>query len=114
LALHQSSIANNLSDVEANLTHTKDLWLSYSRLASGSKGYTPDIEETKAELRSTLEALEADLEDLDESVRAVEEAGSRWGMDDGEVTRRRGFVQRVTKEVNVSLSTLAVSQDTDN
>jgi hypothetical protein len=42
------------------------------------------------------------LEDLDESVRAVENAGSRWGMDDGEVIRRRGFVERVTREVKVS------------
>lgn len=50
-----------------------------------------------------MEALEADLEDLEESVRAVEDAGSRWGMEEGEVTRRRRFVERVKGEVNVSL-----------
>jgi hypothetical protein len=41
------------------------------------------------------------LEDLDESVRAVEGAGSRWGMDDTEIKRRRGFVERVQREVKV-------------
>jgi syntaxin 6 len=87
------------SDVETNLSHTKDLLQSYSRISSTSNSH--DIEETKNELRSTLEALEADLEDLDESVRAVEGAGSRWGMDDREVNRRRGFVERVKREVKV-------------
>jgi hypothetical protein len=43
------------------------------------------------------------LEDLDESVRAVEGAGSRWGMDDTEIKRRRGFVERVRREVKVCL-----------
>jgi hypothetical protein len=87
-------------DVESNLTHTKDLLQSYSRI-NGSGSSSSDIEETRAELRATLEALEADLEDLDESVRAVEGAGSRWGMDDQEIGRRRGFVERVKKEVKV-------------
>jgi len=73
---------------------------SYSRInTSGSS--SADVEETRAELRATLEALEADLEDLDESVRAIEGAGSRWGMDDQEIGRRRGFVERVKKEVKV-------------
>jgi hypothetical protein len=88
-------------DVESNLTHTKDLLQSYSRINSSGSSST-DVEETRAELRATLEALEADLEDLDESVRAVEGAGSRWGMDDQEIGRRRGFVERVKKEVKVS------------
>jgi syntaxin 6 len=88
------------SDVETNLSHTKDLWQSYSRISSAGQ-YITDIEETRNELRSTLEALEADLEDLDESVRAVEGAGSRWGMDDNEISRRRGFVERVKSEVKV-------------
>lgn len=82
------------------MSHTKDLLQTYSRISS-SGSYSYDVEETRAELRSTLEALEADLEDLDESVRAVEGAGSRWGMDDTEITRRRGFVERVKKEVKV-------------
>ena len=89
-----------ISDVESNLTHTKDLLQSYSRI-NGSGSSSADVQETKAELRVTLEALEADLEDLDESVRAIEGAGSRWGMDDQEIGRRRGFVERVKKEVKV-------------
>jgi hypothetical protein len=90
-------------DVESNLSHTKDLLQSYSRIASSGSS-SSDVEETRAELRATLEALEADLEDLDESVRAIEGAGSRWGMDDQEIVRRRGFVERVKKEVRVRLS----------
>lgn len=91
------------SDVESNLSHTQSLLQSYSRLTSSSSSHTPQVEEARAELRSTLESLEADLEDLDESVRAVEEAGDRWGMDDSEVTRRRKFVERVKGEVSVCL-----------
>lgn len=89
--------------MEANLTHTKDLLQSYSRINTSGPS-SADIEETRAELRATLEALEADLEDLDESVRAIEGAGSRWGMDDQEIGRRRGFVERVKKEVRVCSS----------
>jgi len=94
------SNANNPRDVESNLNHTKDLLQSYSRITSSGSS-SLDVEETRAELRATLEALEADLEDLDESVRAVEGAGSRWGMGDQEIGRRRGFVERVKKEVKV-------------
>jgi chromosome segregation ATPase len=93
---------DSFRDVESNLSHTKDLLQSYSRISSSSSR-SADVEETRAELRSTLEALEADLEDLNESVRAVEEAGSRWGMDEQEVKRRRGFVERVKREVKVCL-----------
>jgi syntaxin 6 len=41
------------------------------------------------------------LEDLDESVRVVESTGDRWGIGPDEVSRRRGFVERVKKEVRV-------------
>ena len=58
-----------------------------------------------------MDALEADLEDLEESVRAVEDAGSRWGMEEGEVSRRRRFVERVKGEVDVSCSPLDTFAD---
>lgn len=48
-----------------------------------------------------MSLLEADLEDLEESVRVVEETGERWGIEVGEVQRRRGFVERVKGEVRV-------------
>lgn len=56
------------------------------------------------ELRGTLSLLEADLEDLDETVRVIEETGDRWGIQESEVRSRRNFVQRVKSEAGVSAS----------
>ncbi len=50
----------------------------------------------------SLSLLEADLEDLEESVRVVQETGERWGTEAGEVGRRRAFVGRLRGEVRVS------------
>lgn len=46
--------------------------------------------------------LETDVEDLEESVRVVEDMGERWGLGTNEVHKRRDFVQRVKREVEVS------------
>lgn len=46
--------------------------------------------------------LETDVEDLEESVRVVEDMGERWGLGANEVRKRRDFVQRVKREVEVS------------
>lgn len=45
--------------------------------------------------------LETDVEDLEESVRVVEDMGERWGLGANEVHKRRDFVQRVKREVEV-------------
>lgn len=45
--------------------------------------------------------LETDVEDLEESVRAVEDMGERWGLGANEVHKRRDFIQRVKREVEV-------------
>lgn len=47
-----------------------------------------------------MNLLEADLEDLDESVRVVESAGDRWGLGDEEIRKRRSFVERVKNDVH--------------
>ncbi len=57
--------------------------------------------EARKELQGTLALLEADLEDLEESVRAVEQTGDRWGIEEHEVRRRRQFVERIKTEVRV-------------
>lgn len=57
--------------------------------------------EARKELQGTLALLEADLEDLEESVRAVEQTGDRWGIEEHEVRRRRQFVERIKAEVRV-------------
>ena len=90
------------SEVEANLSSTHSLLSSYDRIASTSSSKSsPAVIEARDELRGTLSLLEADLEDLEESVRVVEETGERWGIEVGEVQRRRGFVERVKGEVRV-------------
>ena len=90
------------SEVEANLISTHSLLSSYDRIASTSTSESsPAVLEARDELRGTLSLLEADLEDLEESVRVVEETGERWGIEVGEVQRRRGFVERVKGEVRV-------------
>lgn len=57
------------------------------------------LRELENELRGTLSLLEADLEDLEESVHIVEASGDRWGLGDDEVRKRRGFVERVKRDV---------------
>ncbi|ORX34389.1 syntaxin 6, N-terminal-domain-containing protein [Kockovaella imperatae] len=84
-------------EVEQNLRATHTLLESYDRLSDTSTSST--FAEAQEELRGTLALLEADLEDLEESVRVVEATGDRWGIEESEVKRRRGFVERVKAEV---------------
>ncbi|EIW78364.1 hypothetical protein CONPUDRAFT_83799 [Coniophora puteana RWD-64-598 SS2] len=58
----------------------------------------------RSELKATLAALEADLEDLEESVKIVEETGPRmFGIDEKEVTLRRKYVSKVRVQIEVSI-----------
>jgi hypothetical protein len=65
---------------------------------------SPQLAEARDELKGNVGLLEADLEDLEESVRVVEEMGGRWGIDEKEVQARRGFVQSVRREIQVSVN----------
>ena len=53
------------------------------------------------ELKGTLASLDADLEDLDESVRVVENVGGMYGIDEEEIRSRRKFVKEVKQKVEV-------------
>ncbi|KAL7421308.1 hypothetical protein Q5752_004193 [Cryptotrichosporon argae] len=91
-------------EVETNLNAVHALLSSYDRIAStsasaSSASSSPTLVEARDELRGTLGLLEADLEDLDECVRAVEQSGARWGIEPGEVGRRRQFLNRIRAEV---------------
>jgi hypothetical protein len=86
------------SEVESNLS-------AIHNLLSASGSGASNANALREELRGTLSLLEADIEDLEESVRVVEEMGDKWGIEEREVVKRRGFVQRVKGEVIVSLST---------
>jgi syntaxin 6 len=51
-------------------------------------------------LKTTLAALYTDLEDLEESVKIVEDTGPRYfGLDDAEVSERRKYVVHVRREI---------------
>lgn len=57
-----------------------------------------------AELKATLSAIEGDVDELDDSVLAVEEKGvaARLGISHAQVRERRAFVERVKRELAVS------------
>merc|ERR1711939_499884 len=60
---------------------------------------SPELQQSRADLRSNLETLTSDLADLLEAVSAVESDPYRFGLDVAEVQRRRQFVKDVGNEV---------------
>lgn len=60
---------------------------------------SPELQQSRADLRSNLSTLTNDLADLLESVSAVETDPYRFGLDVAEVQRRRQFVRDVGDEV---------------
>lgn len=46
--------------------------------------------------------MDADIEDLEESVRVVETVGGMYGLDEEEIRSRRKFVREVKGRVEVS------------
>ncbi|KAM0751800.1 hypothetical protein T439DRAFT_379888 [Meredithblackwellia eburnea MCA 4105] len=83
------------SEVESTLVHLTTLLSSASSLSPSEQAYN------RSETLGTLISLEADLEELEESVLAVEEEGvaRRLGIPRDEVQRRRAFVERVRQVV---------------
>jgi hypothetical protein len=61
------------------------------------------VSEAHTELIQTLSILDADIEDLEASVSALEGGGAGWGIERDEVVKRRRELERVKKEVDVSL-----------
>lgn len=101
-----ASLELTVSDVESNLSTLHTLLTSQERIRSQSSSReTPAARQAADEISRVLDLLEGDLEDLDESVRAVEAVGDRWGIGEGEKKGRRAFVERVKREVQVSSST---------
>jgi member of the syntaxin family of t-SNAREs len=86
--------------VQTTLTQTRPLFSSYLRIRSlATSASSPELLQSRSELLSTLSALSADLADLVAAVAAVEHDPYRFGLDVGEVGRRRGFVRDVGGEV---------------
>ncbi|KAI7368605.1 hypothetical protein KC336_g21093, partial [Hortaea werneckii] len=78
------------SDLESLLQQARPLLTSYLRIrSSASSATSPELVEARQELESTLTDLTADLQDLVDSVKAVEGDPGRYGLSHAEVDRRR-------------------------
>ncbi|KAJ7064867.1 t-SNARE [Mycena amicta] len=88
-------------EISSSLQSATQLRASYVRIRN--MAVREDNEElvwARNELKATLAALEADLEDLEESVKIVESTDARmFGLDDSEVQERRRYVGHVRREI---------------
>lgn len=88
------------ADVLALLEQSRPLLSSYLRIrSSASSPSSLELVEARHELESTLTDLGTDLQDLVDSVKAVESDPYRYGLDVDEVSRRRKLVADVGREV---------------
>ncbi|KAJ7686659.1 t-SNARE [Mycena rosella] len=89
-------------EISGSLQAAAQLRASYVRIRN--MAVREDNEElvwARNELKATLASLEADLEDLEESVKIVESTDARmFGLDDMEVQERRRYVIHVRKEID--------------
>lgn len=87
-------------EVQTSLQAASTLRASYLRIRSTARGESEELVWARNELKATLAALEADLEDLEESVKIVEQTGARmFGLEEREVLDRRAYVSRVRREI---------------
>lgn len=89
-----------------SLDYIKSLHTSFQRLqqqsTSGSSTNRQQlIEEARSELIGHLDFIQGDVDDLQASVEAVQESGSRWGISDAEVKERKRFLNEVVDNVRV-------------
>ena len=88
------------ADILALLQQCRPLLQSYLRIRSSASSPTsPELVEARQELESTLTDLSTDLQDLVDSVKAVEGDPYRYGLDVAEVNRRKRLVDDVGAEV---------------
>jgi member of the syntaxin family of t-SNAREs len=92
--------ANFSRDVLSLLNSSRPLLSSYLRIrSSASSSDSPELAEARNELEGVLKDLQADIEDLVESVKAVELDPYSFGLQIEEVRRRRQLVDEVGNEV---------------
>ncbi|KAL5117373.1 hypothetical protein ACEQ8H_004689 [Pleosporales sp. CAS-2024a] len=88
------------ADVLSALNNARPLFASYLRIrASASAATSPELREARSELEQTLQDLAQDLDDMVESVQAVEHDPYRFGLEMDEVERRRTLVKDVGHEI---------------
>lgn len=96
------------SDLESSLQSLATLHSSHKRilrtLPPHLQAASEELSWALSELKATLAAVEVEVEELEESVRAIEVGGvsERLGLSKGLVKERRAFVDRVKKEIGVS------------
>ncbi|KAJ5461434.1 t-SNARE [Penicillium daleae] len=96
------------ADVLATLQTSRPLFSSYLRIRSLAKSpNNPELNQSRDELETTLTELTADLDDLVESVRAIEQDPYRFGLELDEVQRRRKLVDDVGGEIEQMRTELA-------
>ncbi|PCH35207.1 hypothetical protein WOLCODRAFT_139804 [Wolfiporia cocos MD-104 SS10] len=87
-------------EVQASLQSASTLRASYLRIRSTARYDSEELGWARNELKATLAALEADLEDLEESVKVVESTGARmFGLEESELMERQRYVGRVRHEI---------------
>jgi hypothetical protein len=94
-------------ELETTLASLPALLTAYTRLlgsSSSSSAHTREVNAAREEIKGTLASLDADIEDLEESVRVVEDVGGMFGLDEEEIRSRRAFVKGVKEKVQVSPS----------
>ncbi|KAH8434512.1 SNARE domain protein [Aspergillus melleus] len=97
---HSDPFLQVQADVLSTLQTSRPLFSSYLRIRSLAKSPTnPELQQSRSELETTLTDLSADLDDLVESVRAIEQDPYRYGLELEEVQRRRKLVEDVGAEI---------------
>ncbi|KAJ4490151.1 syntaxin 6, N-terminal-domain-containing protein [Lentinula aciculospora] len=87
-------------EIQTSLQTAGQLRASYVRIKNMAREDSEELGWARSELKATLAALEADLEDLEDSVKIVETTGPRmFGLEESEVQERRRYVAYVRKEV---------------
>ncbi|EDR08233.1 SNARE protein TLG1/Syntaxin [Laccaria bicolor S238N-H82] len=97
-------------EIQTSLQTAAQLRSSYLRIRNMASEDSEELMWARNELKATLAALEADLEDLEESVKIVESTDARmFGLDDAEVQTRRQYVGHVRKEIESMRTELTAS-----
>lgn len=88
------------AEIQSSLQAASNLRASFLRIRSTASEGSEELNWARDELKGTLAALEADLEDLEASVKIVEETGGRmFGIEEREVMSRRAYVTHVRNEI---------------
>jgi len=103
------------SEIQSSLQTAGQLRASFLRIRSTARDGNEELEWARNELKATLSTLDADLEDLEESVKIVETTGARmFGLDDGEVIQRRRYVSHVRNEIEKMRAEVEGRQPSDS